>query len=256
MLIRREVAFVSCFLGLSVAACGNLLDKLKGGSDAGTDAGVVSASGIENESAITRYPSEEVAVSGEAKTLRAAVVHSTFPGTDIVATIPVDTSVIEMATHAGGVLIVFEQAGSKKMGWIDATVVPAIASEAPEEVDATTAPNKVVVVNRDAGSKVDAGKVDAGSAVVDAGKAVVDAGKATDGGLKLGTLKIDAGGGGGTAAVRIVKPLPASGTCEGGYTRFPTDGQDCRKLCSTAAECGGAKCIEKGSKKTKMCYSQ
>ena len=53
-----------------------------------------------------------------------------------------------------------------------------------------------------------------------------------------------------------MKPLPASGKCDTGYTRFPTDSQDCRKLCSAASKCGGAKCVEKGSKKTKMCYSQ
>lgn len=259
MVIRRDVAFVSCFLCLTAAACGNLIDMLKGGAgaDAGVDAAVVSGSGIANEADITRYVGEETPVSGEAKTLRATIVHSTYPGTDIVATLPADTSVIEMATHAGGVLIVFEHAGSQKMGWIDESVVPPIVATEELAADATaptpaTNNNSKAVANRDAGAVkvVDAGAVkvvDAGPAkVVDAGPAkVVDAGPAK---------VVDAGGGGGTA--RIVIPLPASGKCASGYTRFPTDSQDCRKLCTTDANCSGAKCVEKGTKKTKMCYSK
>ena len=249
MLIRRDIAFVSCFLGLSVAACGNLLDKLKGGVDAGTDAGavVVSGSGIENEAAITRYLGEEVSVSGEAKTVRAAVVHSTFPGTDIVATIPADTSVIEMATHAGGVLIVFDQAATKKMGWVDATALPPIVAPADDAEDAT-APTKVVVVNRDAGAKaVDAGKV------VDAGKPVADA-SAPKADAAAPATKPDASA--PATDTRIVKPVNASGKCDSGFVEFPVKGGSCRKQCTTDVSCGaaGAKCVEKGNEKKKLCY--
>lgn len=239
MSTRFELVIASTLLCMSAAACGNLFNKQ---TDAGVDAGaVVSDNGISNEAAITRYPADEQPASDEVKTLKSAVVHSTFPGTDIVATLPVDSTVTELATHAGGVLIVFEQAGSKKMGWVDAAVVPAIA--VAEEDAAAVKPVATKVVSKDAGVK------DAGAApVVDAGtvKPVADAGAVkpvvvADAGAKPAATK------------QVLKDMPASGKCEAGYYEFPKNEKKCRLVCKADAECGGTlKCRDMSGQK--ICY--
>ncbi len=246
MSIRSELVFVSTLLCMSAAACGSLFNKQ---TDAGADAGlVVVGNGIANEAAITRYAADERPASGEVKTLKSAVVHSTFPGTDIVATLPVDSTVIELATYAGGVLIVFEQAGSKRMGWVDAAVVPPIAAAVEDAAAGKAAPTKVVP--KDAGAKVtDAGAV--APVVVDAGAVkpvVVDAGA-----VKPPLVVVDAGAKPAGTTKQVLKDMPASGKCEVGYYEFPKDDKKCRLVCKVDADCGGQlKCRD--TKGPKVCY--
>ena len=230
MSTRLQLVFASSFLCLSAVACGSMFGKK---DDAGApDAAVVSGSGISNEAAITRYPADEQPASDEVKTLKSAVVHATFPGTDIVATLSADTTVTELATHAGGVLIVFEQAGTKKMGWVDAAVVPAIAVAVE---DAAAPKTNTTVVHHDAGAKV----VDAGAPakVADAGAPA----KVADAGAPAGSSK------------QVLKDMPASGKCESGYYEYPKGEKKCRLVCKADAECGGTlKCRDMNGQK--ICY--
>ncbi len=251
---RLQLAFASSFLCMSVLACGNLFAKK---DDAGApDAAAVSGSGIENEAAITRYPDERPA-GDEVKTVRSAVVHATYPGTDIVATLAPDSTVTEVAVRAGGVLVVFEQAGTKKMGWIDAAAVPPIAGSDDDEDDAavakTTTPS--TAARKDAGA---AGKLlDAGAPakVVDAGAPakVVDAGapaKVVDAGAPKAAA--DAGAP-KTATKQVLKEMPASGKCDSGYYEYPKNEKKCRLVCKADTECGGTlKCRDMNGHK--ICY--
>jgi hypothetical protein len=201
-----------------------------GAGDAGA---VVSGSGISNEAAITRYPADEQPASDEVKTLKSAVVHATFPGTDIVATLATDTTVTELATHAGGVLIVFEQAGTKKMGWVDAAVVPAIATVEDASV---VKPTNTVVVRHDAGVKV----VDAGAA------------KVVDAGAPKPAVVVDAGAPKPAGSTKQILKDAVAGKCEAGYYMYPAGENKCRLVCTADAECGGSKCRDLNGHK--FCY--
>lgn len=256
MSIRREIAVLSC-LCVAAAACGNLIDKLKGGADAGAaDAAVATetGSGISNEAAITRYP-EEAHLDAEVKLISSAVVRSAWPGTDMVATLTPETSVLLLAAKGDGVLVVFDDpSGAKKMGWIGAKSVPPITipeagSDEPEEKKGTTPTTPTVKTDAGATSK------DAGAATKDAG-AVVDAGASKDAGAATkdagaATTK-DAGGGSGGSSGPLVKDMVGS-KCDTGYAEFPKGEKKCRKTCTADNQCSGGKCVQKTD--NKYCYS-
>ncbi len=237
--LSRKLATASASLLMATVLLGCSLLKKKG-QDAGVtddetadlasigDAATVhvEGSGATNEKDVLRYAKEEKLDDEAAVIAKDGVKVRTFPGGGAeVATLGKDTPVTKVAKYFGsGVLIVWDGASGKTMGWVPPSALagPATAPAATET--AATAPTAVVKPS-DAGVRVvvvDAGvRVDAGAA---AGGRVVDAGV---------TAAVDAGAS-GPKATQISYPPDAKGACP---PLFIKSGPMCKRRCMIDAEC-------------------